>query len=123
MFAAFSQGGGFNFPTPIQRLIIKCKTAEARDEIALVCDKLKSQIRDESNSAPACLCDKMPISLLDNKSLKAEMAFNVLKNDEDNSLIIWVKDEEHAFDLLSFIEPFLDGIVSVSMSGVNKFKP
>lgn len=131
MFAAFNQGNGFNFPISIQSLKVKCKTAEDRDEIELEFDKLKEDllraefISDLANLMSLCESESFSVVPVPTKQdcQTKKWAFNSFKNDDDNSLTILVNEEKCAFDLLSFIEPFLDCIVSVSMSGVNKFNP
>lgn len=50
------------------------------------------------------------------------MGLQCFKGNEDNSFTVLVNITTCAFDMLSFIKPYLNDIVSVSMSGVNKFK-
>lgn len=126
MFAAFSQGGKFNFPMPAQRLTVKCKTTEGRNEIVAAFYIFKANLlRAELNANSTLPCENKSFSVervpTEQDRQAFERAFDCYKGDEDNSLNIFVLDENRAFNLLSFIEPFLDGIVSVSMMGVNKF--
>lgn len=128
MSAAFSKGKFDGLSLKVQYLTVKCKTAADRDEIALAFDKLRAQILDLSHSAadyPVC-CEKTPFSLMEaqigqNNYIEEQITLNYYIDDKDNSLAIYVNDKNRTFDMLSFIEPFLNGVVSVSMSGVNKF--
>lgn len=82
-----------------QRLDVKCKTVESRDKIAFAFDRFKAQNCNNS-----------------------EWGLQCFKGNEDNSFTVLVNITTCAFDMLSFIKLYLNDIVSVSMSGVNKFK-